>query len=194
MTAPAIDPDLANEAKSAPVGPFDAGARFQAIYAAELGYVLATLRRLGVRPADLEDVAHDVFVAIYRHVADYDPSRPLRPWLFGFAYRKARDHRRLARHRYEVSDAAAEPICAAGQPDELVEEERMRRLVLEALDELELEKRGILVMHDIDGVRVPEIAKVLEIPLNTAYSRLRLARAAFEKVVATIVAKRGGSP
>jgi RNA polymerase sigma-70 factor (ECF subfamily) len=51
--------------------------------------VLRSLQRLGVPPADLEDVAHDVFVVVYRRWADFDRDRPVRPWLFGIAFRTA---------------------------------------------------------------------------------------------------------
>jgi RNA polymerase sigma-70 factor (ECF subfamily) len=47
---------------------------------------------------------------------------------------------------------------------------------MEALDRLDFDRRVVLVMHDLDEISVPEIAAMLEIPLNTAYSRLRLAR------------------
>jgi len=33
------------------------------------------------------------------------------------------------------------------------------------------------VMHDLNGISVPEIASALDVPLNTVYSRLRLGRA-----------------
>jgi RNA polymerase sigma-70 factor (ECF subfamily) len=156
---------------------------FHAMYRAEFPYVFHSLRRLGVAPRDVEDVAHDVFLAVYRRWSDYDASRPLRPWLFGFAYRIASDHRRSARHRREVVGAEAEPADDARLPDEEVEGERMRKKVLDALDRMDFERRGILVMHDIDGHPVPEIARALAIPLNTAYSRLRLARKDFEKAI-----------
>ena len=74
----------------------------RAVYDEHFDYVWHTLRRLGVRAADLEDLAHDVFVAFHRTRATYDPSRPIRPWLFGIAFRVSSDHRRRARHRYEV--------------------------------------------------------------------------------------------
>lgn len=47
------------------------------------------------------------------------------------------------------------------------------------LQSLELERRAVFVMHEIDGSPMPEIADALGIPLNTAYSRLRLARTQF---------------
>ncbi len=165
---------------------------FQGVYAREFTYVLHTLRRLGVAPSELEDVTHDCFVAIYRHWADYDTARPLRPWLFGFAFRIAADHRKLARHRHETGEAGIEHADNKPRPDQLVEEEQLRRDLLAALDAMDFDKRSLIVMHDVEGMPVPEIARLLDVPLNTAYSRLRLARAELERHLSKIVgAPRG---
>ena len=63
----------------------DLAARFEAVFEAELGYVWTSLRRLGVQPRDLEDVAHEVFLKAYGSFSSYDSNRPIRPWLFAFA-------------------------------------------------------------------------------------------------------------
>ncbi len=168
----------------------DPTAQLEDVYRGEISYVVHTLRRLGVREADLEDVAHDVFVAVHRHFAERDPARPLKPWLFGFCYRIASDHRKLARHRHEAPPLAHEPADPAPQPDELVAEERLRRQLLAALDAMDFDKRSLVVMHDLEGIAVPEVAALLAVPLNTAYSRLRLARAEFERELVKIT---GGS-
>ena len=42
--------------------------RFRAVYEREFDYVWASLRRLGVHPRDLEDVAQDLFVRVHRHL------------------------------------------------------------------------------------------------------------------------------
>jgi RNA polymerase sigma-70 factor (ECF subfamily) len=154
---------------------------FEGVYRSEIGYVLNSLRRLGVSEAELEDVAHDVFVAVHRHFAEYDGARPVRPWLFAFVYRIARDHRRLARHHREVGAIEHESASLEPLPDEAVDDERLRAALLGALEALDFDKRSLIVMHDIDGMPVTEIARLLEVPLNTAYSRVRLARAALEK-------------
>jgi RNA polymerase sigma-70 factor, ECF subfamily len=52
-----------------------------------------------------------------------------------------------------------------------------RAIVRRALEAMDIEARALLVAHHVDGVAVPEIAEALGIPINTAYSRLRLARA-----------------
>jgi RNA polymerase sigma-70 factor, ECF subfamily len=162
-----------------------------AIFDEHFDYVWATLRRLGVRDADREDLVHEVFLKVHARMSDYDVTRPLRPWLFGFAYHVAADHRRLARHRVEVLGGPTEAIAEDPAADEHVAAQEERGVLRAALDEINLAKRVLLVMHDIEGMPVPEIADTLEIPLNTAYSRLRLAREALAAAVTKIRHARG---
>lgn len=135
-----------------------------------------TLRRLGAPPQDLEDLAHDLFVVVHRHLSDYDPDRPVRPWLFGIAVRVVADFRRSPRGGREVLGETAEPVDSAPTPHERMESTEARSVLMKALDGLDLDRRAVFVMHELDEIPVPEIASTLDIPLNTAYSRLRLAR------------------
>ena len=80
------------------------------------------------------------------------------------------------------------PSCSHSSPhapaaDDQLESRERRALVHAALQGIELERRAVFVMHDIDGLSMPEIAQVLDAPLNTLYSRLRLARAEFADAV-----------
>ena len=150
--------------------------RFGALFEAELDFVLATLRRLGVAERDLEDVAHEVFLRVYAHYGEYDASRPVRPWLFLFAYRQASDYRRLARHRREVLGEPDEPQSAAPGADELLAGRDRRALVEAALREVDVDRRAILLLHDMEETPMNEVARLLEIPVQTAYSRLRVGR------------------
>jgi RNA polymerase sigma-70 factor (ECF subfamily) len=164
---------------------------FRAIYEREFRYVWNTLRRLGVRDRDIEDVAHDVFVAFYRGIEDYDATRPLKPWLFGIAFRLASDHRRKAGHRLEIPSDTFEAIDARPRADDQVAERQKRELVMRALETLNMDQRAVFIMHDLDGCSMPEIAQVLGAPLNTLYSRLRLGRDQFGKAIKRLQAKRG---
>lgn len=161
------------------------------IFDEHFDYLWATLRRLGVRDADREDLVHEVFLKVHTRLADYDGTRPLRPWLFGFAYRVAADHHRLARHRVEVLGAPGEAAADTVPADERVAALEERDLLLTALHTIDLDRRAVLVMHDVDDVPVPEIAHMLDIPLNTAYSRLRLARAQLASAVTRLRLARG---
>lgn len=154
-------------------------------------YVWGALRRLGVHSADVEDLVHEVFLKVHVRRAEYDETRPLRAWLFGFAYRVAADYRRLARHRVEVLDLPVNLVDPAKRADERVAANEERALVRAALERVELERRAILILHDLDGVAIPEVATALEIPLNTAYSRLRIARAEFAAAATRLRSARG---
>lgn len=150
---------------------------FPEIFRDHLGYVWHTLRRLGVHDRDLEDVTHDVFLAVLKKLDRYDPARPLRPWLFGFAFRFASDYRDLARHRYEVTNGGHEPPDHEPSALDGVLQNEALRLANEALAGLELGRRAVFILHELDEYSMPEVAEALGVPLNTAYSRLRLARA-----------------
>ncbi|MBL9038107.1 MAG: sigma-70 family RNA polymerase sigma factor [Archangium sp.] len=159
---------------------------FERLYAAELDYVWNSVRRLGVAPAHLEDVTQEVFVTAWKRMDTYDSARPLRPWLFGIAFRVASDFKARAWQRHEVSDDEADGTDTSASPVEHLERRQAQALVLQALEQIPLERRGIFVMHDIDGTPIPEVAERLEIPLNTAYSRLRLARRDFAGAITSL--------
>ena len=150
---------------------------FLTIYRSEFPYVWKTLRRLGAPAQDIEDLTHDLFVVVHRHLSQYDPARPLRPWLFGIAVRVVADFRRSARNVREVLGVTTEAVDGAPTPHERMEATEARAVLMMALDGLDLDRRAVFVMHELDEVSMPEIADALDLPLNTAYSRLRLARA-----------------
>jgi RNA polymerase sigma-70 factor (ECF subfamily) len=164
---------------------------FRAVFDGHFDYVWCSLRRCGVREADLEDLAHEVFLRVHRQLGDYDATRPLRPWIFGFVFRVASDHRRLARHRREVPGEAPDLVDPEPAPDERLMAQDRRALVAAALDALDLEHRAIFVASEIEGHAVREVADALEIPLGTAFSRLRVAREKFAAAVRRLHVRRG---
>jgi RNA polymerase sigma-70 factor (ECF subfamily) len=170
-------------------GPAGAPLDFRTIFELEVAYVMRTLRRLGVAPSDVEDMAHEVFLAVHGQLHAYDRARPLRPWLFGFAFRIASHYRRKAQ-REAGAALVAELPDTGDAPDALLEKVRKRRLVLAALEGVDLDRRAVFVMHEIDGVTCDEVARTLEIPVGTVYSRLRLARQDFAATMRRLQARR----
>ena len=76
-------------------------------YQQEITYVFHALRWLGARPQEIEDLAQEVFIALRRAWSRYDSSRPLRPYLFGVAFRVVSMQRRKTKR--EVAFAAGNP-------------------------------------------------------------------------------------
>jgi RNA polymerase sigma-70 factor (ECF subfamily) len=154
------------------------------VFEREFDYVCVTLRRLGVRPSDIEDLAHEVFLVMYRRWNVYDPAHAIRAWLFGIAFRVAARHRRKLRR--ETLQPSPEIEDTAPGPDQAVAAQQARAIVAAALQAVPLKRRAVFVMHCIDNVAMREIASILSIPMFTAYSRLRKARKEFEAAVTSI--------
>jgi RNA polymerase sigma-70 factor, ECF subfamily len=171
----------------------DRHARFRAVFEREFDYVWGSLRRLGVHPRDVEDVAQDVFVHVHRRIDDYDASRPIRPWLFAFVVRSASDWRRLARHRVELLGVEGDAASSTPSADALVARMQDADLVLRALQGVDPDRRAVFILHELDECPMKEIAEALGIPLFTGYSRLRVAREEFTAAVRRLRPKRGGS-
>jgi RNA polymerase sigma-70 factor, ECF subfamily len=163
----------------------------RALFTMHAPYLWNALRRLGVPASDLEDMTHEVFIQVARHLADFDTGRPVRPWLFGFAYRIASQHLRRAHRRRETYSDPDATIHPGPLPDEQIVADERRRLVLAALQRVDLDRRAVFVLHDIDGTPMADIAESLGIPTNTGYSRLRVARAEFTAAVKTLQQQKG---
>jgi RNA polymerase sigma-70 factor (ECF subfamily) len=150
-----------------------------------------TLRRLGVREAEVLDQTQEVFVVVSSLLPDYDASRPVRPWLFGIAYRIACRYRALARHRREVyQDVPVDTTDLAPAADEALEAADARALLMEAIQGIELSRRAVFILSELEELPMHEVAATLQIPENTGYSRLRLAREDFERVATRLLAQR----
>ncbi len=156
------------------------GQEFARIFAENLGWAWSLVRRLGVAERDVEDVTHDAFVAVHRHLDRYDRGRPLRPWLYAFVVHAALAQKRRAHVRHERLAATdgdnAEGACEAPSPESQSAQKQAIAAALALLDRLPDERRAVFVLVELEGLSVPDVAECLEIPLNTAYSRLRLAR------------------
>ncbi len=159
------------------------------VYRRELDYLIVSLRRLGVPASDLEDIVHEVFLVMLRRWDEYDHSRPVRPWLFGIAFRVASGYRR--RNGRELLGDTRDGEDLAPRPDEAVATLQDRQLLLRALSAVPLARRAVLIMREVDDVAMRDIAQQLSIPLFTAYSRLRKARRELD--AALKVLRRGPS-
>jgi RNA polymerase sigma-70 factor (ECF subfamily) len=160
---------------------------FRTMYETQLDFVWRNLRRLGVAEADVEDRAQEVFVVAHRRFDEFeDRGRGPRAWLFQIVLRVASDARRHRRRHPEYPDGgdAGERVSVEpGQAEAMARRDALARLDA-ALSVLDLDRRAVLVLHEIEEMTAPEIAQVLCVPLNTVYSRLRVAREKLEVALA----------
>jgi RNA polymerase sigma-70 factor, ECF subfamily len=157
----------------------------------DLSYLFQTLQRLGASPREIEDLAQDVFMVLHKNWPTLDTSRPLRPYLFGVAFRVVAAHRRrLARETphalLDIEDGGAL------SPEGSLQAKESAALLLAALDHIPLRRRAVLIMHDLDSVSVADISRKLSISRFGTYARLRKART--ELAVAIRRLSKGAAP
>ncbi|WP_437332706.1 RNA polymerase sigma factor [Sorangium sp. So ce394] len=113
---------------------------------------------------------------------------PLRRWLFGIAWRQVGHYRGRAHRRREIAVGAgaswpfdlADPGLSSEQ---LLAREQSGQLVGRLLGAIDLERRVVLIMHDLLEMTSADIARDLEVNENTVRNRLRLAREDFRVAV-----------
>lgn len=153
------------------------------VYDSHVAMVWRTLRALGVDEATLDDAVQDVFIVVHRRLGDFEGRSALSTWIYGIARRVASQYRR--RRRDGADPALLERQAEPGpSPRETAERRQAAKLVMELLAELDEDKREVFVLMELEQLPAPAVAEMLAIPVNTAYSRLRLARQRFEAALA----------
>lgn len=180
--AVASDPDGARAEPPPPV--VRVALDFDAVYAAQFEAVTRCLLSLGVPEASIEDALQDVFVVVHRRLGEFEGRSSLKTWVLAIAVRVAHDYRRALRRKGGGEPLSEEITDAAPAPDEVAAQSEALGLMARLLDQLDPLKRTAFVLAEIEQMTAPEIADVLAVPVNTVYSRIRLARREFEALLA----------
>lgn len=169
----------------------DASAGTAVAYREHADVVWSCLGRLGLVGADREDALQEVFLVVHRRWASFEGRAAVRTWIYGIAVRVAIAH--LRRHRAAEQRSAPvdrEPVDHGIDPHAIVEAREAIAVLDALLGELDDDKRTVFVLSDVEGLPVPAVAELLALNPRTAYSRLRVARADFERAVVRWQARR----
>ena len=156
---------------------------FAAIYETYFDFVWRTIRQLGVTGASVDDAVQDVFVVVHRRLGDFEARSSMRTWLFGIALRVGRNYRRGATRRGIAEPLSPELTDTTPSPHQNAEAAEALALLARLLDAMDERKREVFFLAEVEQLTAPEIAETLAIPLNTVYSRLRVARQTFEQAL-----------
>jgi RNA polymerase sigma-70 factor (ECF subfamily) len=159
---------------------------FRTLYNEHVALVWRTVFRLGVPKADLPDAVQEVFLAAHRKLPEFEGRSKASTWLVGIAYRVASDRRRLAHIRREVGNDSAVLAQGDGGPDpeEMAQRGEQFELLDEILASLPTPQREVFVMFELEELSGKEIAAIVDAPIKTIFSRLRLAREGFAAALA----------
>jgi RNA polymerase sigma-70 factor (ECF subfamily) len=160
---------------------------FRWLYDAYFDFVWTSTRRLGVPLDAVDDVVQEIFVVVNARLSTVEQPASLRSWIYGVVRRTVSTYHRGRRVR-SVSEShdPVDDLASATQPSPLdltVLSDEVRLLWL-LLGELGPLKREVFILAELEEMTVPEIAEAIGVPLNTAYSRLRVAREEFNEAFA----------
>ncbi|MEP7050937.1 MAG: sigma-70 family RNA polymerase sigma factor [Pseudomonadota bacterium] len=159
---------------------------FQVVYEQQFDFVWTSVQRLGVDAGAVDDVVQEVFIVIHSRLHTLQHPEALRSWVYGVVRRTVSTYHRARRARAVVS-ATADGVEAESHgptPFDVAQTNSDMQFVAKLLAELDEPRRELLALVDLHEMTVPEAAAALDMPLNTAYSRLRKARIAFEAALA----------
>jgi RNA polymerase sigma-70 factor (ECF subfamily) len=160
---------------------------FREVYDSQVRFVWRALLRLGVHECDLSDAVQDVFVVVHRKLPEFEGRSKMTTWLFGICIRVASDRRRSAHARRELLASDVLSSIAADQDvGAFLDRRRARELLDGILERMPEDQRIVFTLFELEGLTGDEIAELLDVPVGTVRSRLRLAREAFREAVARL--------
>jgi len=175
-------PSLAHVLEATPEVAMPARApTFDEVYAAHFAFVWRVLRTFGVAEVGIEDAVQDVFVVVHRRLGDFEGRAAITTWLFAIARRIASGYRR--RTGTDRTEELVDDPVGTADTFAALSRAQAAATVMSILERMDEDKRVVFALVELEQLTVPEVAKLLDVNLNTAYSRLRLARTAFELAV-----------
>ena len=155
---------------------------FERLYETYRGRVFSTAYRMLSNRADAEDVTQDIFVKVFKKLGSFRGESAVSTWIYRIAVNACLDFRRRRRLRQAVSlddgmEVGSTPLSVT-------------RLIESALPRMAEGYRQVFVLHDIQGLKHEEIAKILGITDGASKSQLHRARAVLRRELAPYLEDR----
>jgi len=161
-------------------------ARLEKMFNDHYDFIWRLVRRLGLSRGSADDAAQHCFLVASERIEDIKLGSE-RAFLFGTALRVARSVSR-SEVRWVLEDDMDFRRANVARPEDLADQRRAVDLMGRILAKMDLDLRTVFVLSELEGMTMPQVAGLLEIPVGTAASRLRRAREAFRNAVAAMEA------
>lgn len=158
------------------------------------GFTLHYLRD----PEEAQDAAQEIFIKIYRHLSSIREGGTFLPWMLRLARNGCIDrirNRKARPHDFSTSETdAAEHASLDPSPEDTMIQDVRRRLLYRALATLTAANREIVLLKDIEQLKLEDISTRLGLPLGTVKSRSNRARLELAKAVRSLDAAAEAVP
>lgn len=152
-----------------------------------------SVRMLGNRE-EAEDLAQEIFVAIYKHIGDFRAEAQLSTWIYRVTRNRCLNRLKYLSRRKQASTDTLDSVPdrrlndlsgrAPLRPDHHLEGRQLQSVLEDCLTRIPEGQRMLLLLRDVDDLSYNEIAEIHELPVGTVKSRLHRARTALAAAVA----------
>jgi RNA polymerase sigma-70 factor (ECF subfamily) len=160
---------------------------FGRIVAEHQSLVLRTAWRLVGHREDARDIAQEVFLRLHRHIDRLAPDRDVAPWLYRVTVNLGLTALRRRRRKPEsvLDDEGHTIALSAGRPEQERRGEAAdaRRVLASVFDRLSEKERAAVVLRDLEGLDVAEVAKALRCRRGTVRTHLSRGRLKLRKAL-----------
>ncbi len=163
--------------------PFNSqGADFERLLAPYMDALYRLAYRFTGQRQDAEDLVQELLLRLYARRKQLHQVEELKPWLARSLYNLYIDTlRQRQRSPLGRTDSDSEPhlslmVDPAPQPDNQAELSETEKRLVAALDTLNESHRSLIILHDMEGYTLKELAQIFAIPTGTLKSRLHRAR------------------
>lgn len=149
---------------------------FDQIYQDNFASLYRSARALGVQVHHIDDLLQEVFIVVHRRLKDFEGRSTIKTWLFGILWNCVCLYRRRRYQERRNTFTDEEPTSTDLSPHEQLVAKQAEARAAKLLEVLDADQRAVFIMAELEELSAPEIAEIVGAPLNTVYSRLRLAR------------------
>lgn len=177
-------------------------AAFEQLVRANTGRLLAVARRLLPTEEDARDVVQEAFLSAFRNLPRFEGGSKLSTWLHRIVVNAALMRLRTRRRKPEESlDALlpafledghhAEKVSEWAEPaDRALERTEIKQLVRQYVEQLPETYRTVLLLRDIEGMEIDEVAAALGVTSNAVKMRLHRGRQALRTLLAPVFGRK----
>lgn len=142
-----------------------------------------------------EDMTQEAFARAYQKLSTYSGEAQFYTWLARIAMNLLASSTRRKRlenqSKRESMEVVSDSLGEVSSPSDSLELSETQRAVRDAIEQLDPQRREVLLLRDFDSMDYDAIATTLEIPIGTVRSRLHRARCELREILQPRVAELG---
>ncbi len=147
---------------------------------------------------EARDVAQEIFISIYTHLDRCEGAGHFVPWMMRIARNACIDRLRRRRARPPAQDVpaaeAVDLVSSEPGPEAMWAKEQQKQLVHQAMQSMSDLNREMIILKEMQGLRLEEIARMLDLPLGTVKSRSSRARVELTRKVLALTGEKSAGP